>query len=356
MARPTVNSSTRLRRRLLAAMHYSAFDRVFQQVDSALGMVLMFHHVDASPVERFSPNAHLSVRPEFLESVLSLLRHRGIEIVSIVEARKRILSKQNAGRFAVITFDDGYRDNLTEALPILERYEAPFTIYVATGLVEGTADLWWRGIEKVVRQQDRVNVQTQRGVLKLDCSGTRQKMKSFDRLLTHLTREVPELEQRQAVRELCWLYKVDLDAIRQDAMMTWHEIRQIEAHPLGMIGAHTIHHYALARLDAAQARQEIKQSMALLQSEIGHVPRHFAYPYGYPAAAGPRDFDIARKQRLHTAVTTRPGLIYPDHADHMTALPRISVNGLFQRRRYFSPLLSGLPTLLANKGRRVNVS
>lgn len=355
MAKTFVTKGTRMRRRMLATMHYSLLDRLFQQVDSALGMILMFHHVSSAPVEKFAPNAHLAVHPWFLEATLEMLKRRGIEIVSLIEARKRILSGARGGRFAAITFDDGYRDNLTEALPILEKYEAPFTIYVATGLVEGTADLWWRGVEALVRQQQHLVVQTETGLLKLDCSGIAEKAAAFDQLLTYLTTELSEKQQRQCVRELCWLYKIDLDAMRREAMMDWHEIRQIEAHPLGMIGAHTIHHYALARLEATKARQEIRQSMAVLQSEIGRVPRHFAYPYGYPAAAGPREFNIALKQRVHTAVTTRPGFVYPAHAEHMTALPRISINGLFQRRRYLGPLLTGLPTRLANKGRKLNV-
>ena len=342
--------------RVLSGINFSGVDRLFQQFDQALGMILMFHHVSDADEGKFAPNAHLTIHPDFLDAVIRLLKRRSIDIVSLDEARQRIFNPVNDRRFAVFTFDDGYRDNLTTALPVMKKYDVPFTVYVATGLIEGTADLWWRGIEALIRQQEHCLVQTGQGPLELDCSSNVKKQQSFAKLLNYLQTEVEEEEVQQKVRELCWLYKIDLDTMRADAMMTWDEIAQIAADPLCTIGAHTIQHPMLSRLSAKDARQEMLQGAAVLHAELGAKPAHFAFPYGFKAAAGPREFDIARKLRFKTAVTTRPGMIFAEHRDHMTALPRISVNGLFQRMRYFAPLTSGLPTRLANKGRKVNVS
>ena len=111
----------------------------------------------------------------------------------------------------------------------------------------------------------------------------------------------------------------------------------------------------LARLTPEQAREEVSQGAMVLSSELGLRPEHFAYPYGYKKAAGRRDFDIMKDLGFKTAVTTRGGMIFPGHIDHMTALPRISVNGMYQKMKYFAPLTTGLPTRLGNGLKRVSV-
>jgi peptidoglycan/xylan/chitin deacetylase (PgdA/CDA1 family) len=93
-----------------------------------------------------------------------------------------------------------------------------------------------------------------------------------------------------------------------------------------------------------------------IRARLGAAPRHFAYPVGDQSAAGPRDFRIAAELGFRTAVTTRPGVLFAEHARHTTALPRISVNGEFQRLRYLDVLLSGAATALMNRFRRVDAA
>jgi peptidoglycan/xylan/chitin deacetylase (PgdA/CDA1 family) len=131
-------------------------------------------------------------------------------------------------------------------------------------------------------------------------------------------------------------------------MMTWAEIRQMAADPLVTIGAHTRRHYALAKLTLAEARAEIEESVKRIERELGRPCRHFSYPYGDEASAGPREFEIARELGLKTAVTTRKGLIHRQHACELTALPRVSLNGDYQNPRYVKVLLSGAPFAFFN--------
>jgi peptidoglycan/xylan/chitin deacetylase (PgdA/CDA1 family) len=94
----------------------------------------------------------------------------------------------------------------------------------------------------------------------------------------------------------------------------------------------------------------------VIAAALGAAPRHLAYPVGDRSAAGPREFKIAAELGYKTAVTTRPGVIFSGHAEHLTALPRISLNGDFQRPRYAKVLISGAATGLWNGFRPVNVS
>jgi peptidoglycan/xylan/chitin deacetylase (PgdA/CDA1 family) len=83
-------------------------------------------------------------------------------------------------------------------------------------------------------------------------------------------------------------------------------------------------------------------------------PQHLAYPVGDPTSAGPREFRIAAELGFKTAVTTRPGVLFTAHAKHLTALPRISLNGNFQQLRYVNVLMSGAATAMWNGLRRVD--
>ena len=85
-------------------------------------------------------------------------------------------------------------------------------------------------------------------------------------------------------------------------------------------------------------------SRARIESALQRPVLHLAYPYGDKIAAGPREFALARAAGFKTAVTTRPGMIFPESADHLTALQRVSLNGNYQDARILPVLTSGAAT------------
>jgi peptidoglycan/xylan/chitin deacetylase (PgdA/CDA1 family) len=97
-------------------------------------------------------------------------------------------------------------------------------------------------------------------------------------------------------------------------------------------------------------------SAAVIEAALGTRPRHLSYPVGDKTSAGPREFALARELGFATAVTTRPGMLFPEHRAHLTALPRISLNGEFQSPRYVRVLVSGAATALWNGFRRVDAA
>jgi peptidoglycan/xylan/chitin deacetylase (PgdA/CDA1 family) len=112
----------------------------------------------------------------------------------------------------------------------------------------------------------------------------------------------------------------------------------------------------LGKVSEEAVRSELKMSRSAIEARLGLRPQHFAYPVGDPTSAGPREFRIAADLGFKTAVTTRPGVLFPEHAQHLTALPRISLNGEFQQMRYLSVLLSGAATAVWNRFRRVDAA
>jgi peptidoglycan/xylan/chitin deacetylase (PgdA/CDA1 family) len=108
----------------------------------------------------------------------------------------------------------------------------------------------------------------------------------------------------------------------------------------------------LAKLPDKSARSEMDLSRSVIEAALAKRPEHLCFPVGDPTSAGPREFKIAADLGFKTAVTTRPGVLFPHHAERLTALPRISLNGEYQRLRYVRVLLSGSATAMWNGFRR----
>ncbi len=122
------------------------------------------------------------------------------------------------------------------------------------------------------------------------------------------------------------------------------------------IGAHTVNHPILAKCPPDVVRREIADGVDGIARHLGRRPEHFSYPVGDPTSAGPREFEMVRDVGFKTAVTTRPGVLFPEHRDHLLALPRLSINGDYQDQRYVEVLLSGTATALWNRFRHVNAA
>src|SRR5690606_17487741 len=104
---------------------------------------------------------------------------------------------------------------------------------------------------------------------------------------------------------------------------------------------HTRSHCHLTKSSESEAHEEIAASRERIAREIGLPVRHFAYPYGDRPAADNREFALTRALGFETAVTTRPGMLFPEHAGHLWALPRLSLNGNYQTERMLAVVASG---------------
>lgn len=348
-----IDGGEAIRKLTLNVVRYTGIAPLAKPLMSGIGAILMLHRVTASPQRTDGVNRHLSITPDFLDAVIAGMKSDGYAFLSMDDAAERIRAGGGPGKFATLTADDAYRDNLTEALPVLEKHDAPLTIYVAPALIDGTADLWWDVVEDIVDAQDKVVYTTPDGPVAIDCSTPARKFEANTRLHDHLTNGIREEDQRGVLHEWARNAGVDPDEPRRRSLMTWDELRRIGAHPLVTLGAHTVNHFNLKRLTEERARREIADVADIVEAQTGIRPRHMAYPYGYADAVGCREVALAREAGYATAVTTRHGLLQRDHAGHLHALPRISVNGRYQRMAHIRTMLSGVTTPLANAGRIV---
>jgi len=325
----------------LGGIAASGLDRALAARFRGRGVILTFHHVAPPGPFLLDENAGLSITPAFLEATILTLRDLGYEIVRQDEIPAR-LAEEGEVPFAVLTFDDGYRDNLTHALPILKRLAAPFTLFVCAGFTERTAPLWWLDIEEAITKLHTLRLELPEGGVLERAETVAEKRHAAQTLYWRL-RDQPEEVLQAAVAALCRQAGVDQMARVARLCMDWEALETFIAEPLASLGAHTLSHPRLARLEPKAALAEMAGSRSAIEQRFGVKVRHFAYPVGDPGSAGPREFAFAEELGFASAVTTVPGVLRPSDRERMTALPRISVNGLFQEPRYLRALLSGLP-------------
>lgn len=336
----------------LSALHFTGVDGALGRLTRGAGVIFMLHHVRPEQPQEFEPNRILKVTPDFLEAVIRIVVERGFEVLSLDELELRLAEGNLDRPFACFTFDDGYRDNKQFAYPIFHRYGLPFAIYVPSDFPDGNGDLWWLKLEKAIAALDTVEVKMHGAYRRFECRTPDQKTETYEAIYWWL-RSIPEIDARAVVADLCQLHGMDFSTLCRDLVMSWDEIRDLARDPLVTIGAHTRRHYAVAKLTAGEARQEIEEGVRRLESELGRPCRHFSFPYGDAGSASERDFAIVRELGLKTAVTTRKGLIHPWHGAHLNALPRLSLNGEFQHTRYVKVMLSGAPFAIWNMAQRL---
>jgi len=340
----------------LETLYFSGAHRLVQRFVGGVGSILMLHHVRPARRDRFQPNAQLEVTPEFLERAIRRLRGAKIDLISLDEVHRRLTTRDFGNRFACFTFDDGYRDNKEWAFPILKAAGVPFTIYVATSFPDRLGKLWWLALEHVIARNDRFALVMDGEERHVECASAGAKREVFETLYRWLRGLPTEKAILDTVGDLASRYGVDMPVLCGAFCMDWSEIGELARDPLVTIGAHTVNHAMLAKASEGEVGNELMMSRAVIAAALGKPPEHLAYPYGDAASAGKREFRIAQELGFKTAVTTRPGVLFPEHADHMTALPRISINGTFQDARYIPVLMSGAATALWNGFRRVDAA
>jgi peptidoglycan/xylan/chitin deacetylase (PgdA/CDA1 family) len=340
----------------LGALYFTGAHHLLRPILSGVGAIFMLHHVRPRRDAEFQPNHHLEITPEFLRATLSHLRSRGIDIITIDEVHRRLVERNFSRHFACFTLDDGYRDNREFALPVMREFDAPFAVYVASDFAEGTGRLWWIALERVIASASAIEAGIGGGTTRLDTSSLAAKQIAFDRLHDWLRGLPGKHDVRREIAALCARHGVDETAISRELCMSWEELKPLAADPLVSIGAHTITHCNLAKQTEEIAAYEMAVSRARIENALQRPVLHLAYPYGDRIAAGVREFALARAAGFKTAVTTRPGMIFPESAAHLTALPRVSLNGNYQDTRILPVLTSGAATAMWNGFRRVDAA
>lgn len=229
-------------------------------------------------------------------------------VLPLSEAIERLARGSLPSRAACITFDDGYRDNVEEALPILRRHGVPATFFIATGYL-GNGRMWNDIVVESLRASTRAELDLRPlglDVLALDTPHARRA--AIERTLPRL-KYLPQEEREDKAAAIANLAGVPP---RHDLMMDEAGIRTLRA--AGMeIGAHTVTHPILASTDPKTARHEITASRERLADLLREPIQLFAYPNGKPGQDyGPDHVRMVRDAGFTAAVSTAPGVASRD--------------------------------------------
>lgn len=235
--------------------------------------ILVYHRVARAPQPDTSG---MYVSPEDFGEHLGLLRTR-YHPMPMAQFLRRWRQGELPHNAVVVTFDDGYADNLTHALPILERFDVPGTFFVTSGYVGGRGEFWWDALERLLQPTTGMHARI-RATLGLPSAPTDDPatFRACRGRLLALT-----VERRDAL-----LADWNTAAGFRDPCRETHRVLDEEQlvalakHPLVEIGAHSVSHPFLPSLCVADQVDEVVRSRTMLEAQTGGPVPYFAYPFG----------------------------------------------------------------------------
>lgn len=308
-----------------------------------MGAIFTLHHVRPKTTQSFDPNAHLEVTPDFLDAAIKHLADEGYQFVALPDMPARLAIARAGERFAAFTLDDGYRNNALHAQPVFTRHKVPFTVFVAPGFASKTHGIWWETLAELLRALPHLEFDFGSGVVTLPLASPHQKKTAFDRFARFIQVEKDEAAAIALLDDTARTHGIDPLMITERLVMREPELKSLVLNPLASIGAHTVSHRALSRLSDEDARREMDASAEHIATILGQRPETIAYPYGDRGSVSERDHRLAGELGFRIAVTTEPGTLSARSFDAPMTLPRISLNGFYQKPKYVGALASGIP-------------
>jgi len=304
-----------------------------RRLPSSVGVVLMYHEVLPDDVDI---PAWTVVRESDFRLQMNFLRQH-FDVVSMDKALERI-SGQDVGRkpFAVVTFDDGYRGNLTTVLPIMQELNLPFCIYVATAAVEGKELFWHDKIISLLNAPDDLDIHLTRdgqpNHFRLKRKGSdRRRWRQVQNLLTWL-KQVEPAEREDYVQTIVNEFGPVESPVK---MLCEEDLHQLAASDLVTLGSHTHGHELLDQLDPIAVKASLQTASEILVKVTGQQAKHFSYPNGNFS----HDLMEEVCQAGYASAVTTQGHHWTSN-DAAMAVPRISV-GRFDTERQFKASVAG---------------
>jgi peptidoglycan/xylan/chitin deacetylase (PgdA/CDA1 family) len=306
-------------------------------------MILVYHRiVDLAP-DPWS----LAVSTGHFAEHLEVLR-RNVQPIKLGKLATAVRNGDLPRRSAVVTFDDGYADNLYHGKPLLERYDVPATAFVTTGAIGAEQEFWWDELDRLFLQPGSlprelcvaVNGRTYSSDLGETASYTEDTARRYrswkvgeappsHRHVVYLSlwkqlRTLPADERRHVLEQLLVWAGLEPAGRSTHRTLTPNEVLTLAQGDLIEIGAHTVTHPALAVLAAAAQRKEIEQSKSHLENLLGQPVTSFAYPFGGRDDYTAETVGAVRAAGFASACSTRAGIVGP--STDLYQLPRVYVH------------------------------
>ena len=265
-------------------------------------IILMYHRVTELKYDPWS----MAVKPKHFAEHMDIISKHGNPI-SLQKLRKNLQDNKPILKSIVVTFDDGYADNLINAKPILERYNIPTTVFVATQYIDQKRQFWWDELGRLLMQtvnlpgslhlnirgkkyKWELEVPMHSSNFYLQSSGYRgilrilkralYKRKSLYHKIYRQLRYLPTQELDQVLKEIRLQTNAESNNQYNHLPLSSKDLCSFEKGGIIEIGAHTESHPHLSKIPLNSQRDEIQKSKAYLENILGHNVNSFAYPHG----------------------------------------------------------------------------
>jgi peptidoglycan/xylan/chitin deacetylase (PgdA/CDA1 family) len=302
-------------------------------------VILVYHQI----CERKDDPWELAVHPNHFHSQLEYLK-RNFEVLPMADLVDGVVSHKLRKAVAV-TFDDGFKDNYSNAAPLLDWTEVPATFYVATTAMQDGKVYWWDALQHIVFDS---HVLPQR--LEIDIAGERVQFPfcldnhilnprlinqihawnfnlpipnervALYMMLWHRIKPLGYAQQNAVIDQIRDWARCGEVAYREGATMSVHEMQMLDQNPLFTIGAHSVHHALLSQRDPVEQAYEVTESKRQIEKWLGKPVNGFAYPYGNYSEVTQK---LLKESGFRYAVSTESKAVTEE--DDPFALPRIQV-------------------------------
>jgi peptidoglycan/xylan/chitin deacetylase (PgdA/CDA1 family) len=300
----------------------------------------MYHHI----ADVRSDPGTLSVSPQHFAEHLDVLQ-REARPLRLDQLSKNLGRSSVPPRSVVITFDDGYADNLIDAKPLLDRHDTPATVFVTTGAINDRSEFWWDELERLLLLPSALPESLELFIAGkiFRCDIGEASIYSEEACLRFRNwkpwEENPPTLRHSLYSSLCRIIKPMSDEMQQAVMkdlrhwagteesgiqahrrLTPGEIVSLSRGHLIEVGGHTVTHPILSTLARDRQWDEIQQNKFFLEEILEAPVSSFAYPYGDYSRETLR---IVREAGFDCACSIIRGAVQPD--SDLFQLPRLHI-------------------------------
>ena len=314
--------------------------RIYNQMRER-AIILVYHRI----AEHVLDPQFLCVSPSHFNEHLDCLR-RDYSVVSLSSLRRSLFNRQLPRKTVVLTFDDGYVDNLWNAKPLLERYDIPATMFVTSGYVWQKRELLSDELERIILQQETLpdmlilNISgkvcswrtggypAQRGAWNIGMKYDPTPRHRCYRDLHTLLRPLNETNRKAVLLKLVQWAGCSNQPRLDHCVMEKNELRALSEGGLIEIGAHSVSHLMLAVQPVSFQQEEINGSKRQLEDVLGRPVTSFAYPYGGPNDVSESTIRLVQQAGFESACIAGGIPTLVNLRSNFFTLPRYSVRDL----------------------------
>lgn len=267
--------------------------------------VLAYHRINDAHSPQFDAyRPNVSGTPTQFEAQMQWIKHR-FNVINLDQCVAALTGdKSLPPRPLLITFDDGYLDNYTNAYPILKRLGLPAVIFLMTRGMDDPAPPWWDEVAIYLNKTQK-NAADLPLIGQTDLSTPELRRAAADKLLREM-KAVTEEEKLAYIAELRATLHVPEVTGNPPLFMNWDQVREVVKNGVACM-PHTVTHPILTRITSEEAYRQLRESKEKIEAETNQTCTAFAYPNGTTADYSPETIQCLRDLGYQAAFTLTPG-------------------------------------------------